>query len=91
MGEKPTERQVADLADAVWQMLNDMHPSGQSVCLFAKAKARVAYEPFRDEPEEESGIMPLAEAEGIYFAWTGRTPDQNLLGATLPPTETPDA
>lgn len=89
MGEKPTERQVSDLAEAVWQMLNDMHPGGQSVCLFAKAKARVAYEPFRDEPEAEIGIMTLADAEDL-LANFDRAPGTPSL-CLIPPTETPDA
>ena len=61
----PTKEQVEELADAMWQLLNDMHPGGQSVCLAAKARARLAYEPFRAEPEDEIGIMPLAEAQAI--------------------------
>lgn len=60
-----TAEQVQALADAMWQLLNDMHPGGQSVCLAAKAQARIAYEPFRVEPEDEIGIMPLAEACSI--------------------------
>lgn len=59
----PGPVEIAALADATWQLLDDMGVDGQSVCLAAKAKARVAYEPFRQEGDD--GIMPLERAEGI--------------------------
>ena len=52
---------VAALADAMWQLLDDMG-DGTSVCLAAKAEARVAYEPFRDPFDSLPGWMPLEEA-----------------------------
>lgn len=45
---KYTEEQVKALADAMWQLLDDMGIDGQGVCLAAKAQARVAFEPFQD-------------------------------------------
>lgn len=47
-----TEEEVKALADAMWQLLDDMG-KGQSVCLLAKIDARIAYEPFRDKSEPE--------------------------------------
>ena len=48
-----TECRTAALADAMWQLLDDMGKGGQSVCLQAKIDARIAYEPFRDKSEPE--------------------------------------
>ena len=43
----PTREQVLALADAVWLVLDDMgEGAGASCCLYAKAKARIAYDPF---------------------------------------------
>ncbi len=42
-----TFEQVIALADAMDQLLDDMGETGQSVCSYAKAKARIAFEPFR--------------------------------------------
>lgn len=54
------------LADAMWQLLDDMGTEGKTVCLAAKAGARVAYEPFRDKSEPEyDDWMSLADAERI--------------------------
>jgi hypothetical protein len=62
----PTEAQVLALAEAMGQLLDDMGDTSQSVCLYAKAKARIAYEPFmalmEDDPEF---YLPLAEAQRI--------------------------
>lgn len=57
-GMHVTPEQVEELANAMWQLLDDMRESGQSVCLAAKAQARIAFEPFRDksEPEYENWI-----------------------------------
>lgn len=58
--------EVEKLADAMWQLLDDMGEGGQSVCLAAKAQARIAFEPFRDKTEPEyDDWMPLAEAQAI--------------------------
>jgi hypothetical protein len=61
----PTPEQVQALADAMWQLLDDMGTGGQCVCLAAKAQARIAFEPFVDEPEAMAGIMSLADAERV--------------------------
>lgn len=55
--------QLRELVDAMGQLLDDMGRDGQSVCLHAKAKARVAYEPFR-ESDYDPG-MTLEEAQRI--------------------------
>jgi len=60
----PTNEQFTALIDAMDQLLDDMGPSGQSVCLAAKAQARIAFEPFLD-PECREFIMPLDEARRI--------------------------
>lgn len=58
--------QVEALADAMWQLLDDMGKDGRSVCLAAKAQARIAYEPFRDKSEPEyDDWMTVAEARAI--------------------------
>ncbi len=59
-----TDAEVSELVDAVWQLLDDMGKDGRSVCLAAKALARLAFEPFRDGPELDSW-MSLEEAEKI--------------------------
>jgi hypothetical protein len=48
-----TEAEVERLADAMWQLLDDMGEKRYSVCGMAKAEARVAFEPFRDKSEPE--------------------------------------
>lgn len=62
----PASEQIEALAYAMSLLLGDMGHDRQSVCLYVKAKARIAYEPFmalmEDEPEF---YMPLAEAEKI--------------------------
>lgn len=61
----PTEQEIHELKDAMWQLLDDMSGS-LSVCLFAKAKARVAFEPFRDDDFPEcAGWITLEEAKAI--------------------------
>jgi hypothetical protein len=49
----------------MWQLLDDMGASGQSVCLAAKAEARIAYEPFRDKSEDFKDWMSLEAAQRI--------------------------
>lgn len=63
---RPPE-QVEALSDAMWQLLDDMGVSGQSVCESAKALARVAYEPFRIGATGEEAPLdyPLSEAERV--------------------------
>jgi hypothetical protein len=62
-----TDEQVRELADAMDQLLDDMGQHNQSVCLFAKAKARVAWEPFREcgDADANEFYMTLAEAQKI--------------------------
>ena len=57
-------KQTKSLADAMWQVLDDMGKDGSCVCLATKAQARIAYEPFSD-PRCERDFMPLAEARRI--------------------------
>lgn len=69
----PTEAEVTALSDAMWQLLDDMGKEGQCVCTYAKAQARIAYEPFlradmASEPSLETDYAPdflLSEAEAI--------------------------
>jgi hypothetical protein len=63
---KPTLAQIHELADAMWQLLDDMGEDRQSVCLAAKAQARVAYEPFM-EAGDDSDWMTLEQAEQILL------------------------
>lgn len=65
--ERWTPQQVEALADAMWQLLDDMEAEGTSVCAVAKAAARVAYEPFRvDANGEEAPVdYPLEAAERL--------------------------
>lgn len=70
MAQMPTEDQALALANAMWQLLDDMGESGLSVCLAAKAQARIAYEPFRLFEEATLGEevpcdYPLSAAERI--------------------------
>lgn len=44
--KRPTEDQVANLADAMVMVMNDMASGGNCVCDLVKAHARVAVEPF---------------------------------------------
>jgi hypothetical protein len=55
---------VDSLAESMLQLLDDMGVNGTGVCLAAKAKARIAYEPFK-EPGVEEFIMSLDEAKKI--------------------------
>lgn len=56
--------QIAALVEAMDQLLDDMGLHGQSVCLFAKAQARIAFEPFLDKECIEF-FMSLNEAKRI--------------------------
>jgi hypothetical protein len=61
-----TAAEIEALADAMWQLLDDMGDRNHSVCLAAKAQARVAYEPFRDTSEPEyDDWMTVAQAKQI--------------------------
>lgn len=61
---EPTIADVNELIEAMEQLLDDMGTTGTSVCLYAKAKARIAFEPFMDEDAAEF-FMPLSEAQRI--------------------------
>lgn len=61
----PTEEDVTRLVEAMDQILDDMGKGGKCVCLYAKAKARIAFEPFIDDPEIKEFIMSLEEAIDI--------------------------
>lgn len=52
------------LIEAMDQLLDDMGHEGTSVCLAAKAKARIAFEPFM-ELDAAHIYMPLDEAKRI--------------------------
>lgn len=61
-----TPEQIEALEDAMWQLLDDMGADGKSVCLAAKAQARVAYEPFMpDDGTYYRDWMTLDQAERI--------------------------
>lgn len=60
------ECRVAALADAMWQLLDDMGEGGQSVCLLAKIQARIAYEPFRDKSEDFDNWLSYEEAKAMH-------------------------
>jgi hypothetical protein len=61
----PTDEQVKALAESMWQLLDDMGKDAQSVCLAAKARARIAYQPFNVPDLNWDDWMSLAEAEKI--------------------------
>lgn len=59
-----TEQQIIALVEAMDQLLDDMGQTGQSVCLAAKAQARIAFEPFIN-PEAEHIYISLEAAKII--------------------------
>jgi hypothetical protein len=71
------EASVKELADAMWQLLDDMREQGWSVSIAAKAKARLAYEPFRDldDPDACKDWMTVEHAQKIIDEI--ETPQQN--------------
>ncbi len=77
-------RCAATLAEAVWDALDDMGADGHSVCPATKAKARVAYEPFRwtDENDNDGLDMPLEAALAILAdCGLASTPSQETTNA----------
>lgn len=62
----PSDKEVQALIDAMDQLLDDMGIGGQSVCLAAKAQARIAFEPFLDS-DCTPYIMPLEVARQIII------------------------
>ncbi len=61
----PTQEQVDALVDAMCMVLNDMGESFLNVCPYVKAKARVAFEPFR--MEDAGDLMELSRAHDIII------------------------
>ena len=61
---KPSDDQIKALVDAMDQLLDDMGADGLGVCLYAKAQARIAYDPWC-HPDSEMFFMPLHEAQKI--------------------------
>lgn len=57
-----TDEQVQALADAVEQLLDDMGGYGITVCMAAKAQARIAYEPFA-RGNEKRDVLPALTLE----------------------------
>ena len=61
-----TEEQVERLVDAMWQLIDDMGPTGLSVCHMAKAQARIALEPFLDDEDKTyTSWLSLFDAKQI--------------------------
>jgi Lar family restriction alleviation protein len=56
------------LADAVWQLLDDMGADGLSVCGAAKAQARIAVEPFLSCEDSDELDFTLRRAQEIMEA-----------------------
>ena len=65
-----TPEQIEALQTAVWQLLDDMGRDGQTVCLAAKAQARIAFEPFQD-PDAPTP-MDLDYAKSVIANLTAR-------------------
>ena len=59
------EENISFLKEAVWQVLDDMGATGQSCCGYAKAKLRIAFEPFRDADENFDDWLSYEEAKHI--------------------------
>ena len=65
--------QVKAIADAMWQILDDMGLDGLGVCPAVKAQARIAYEPFLQAdfaaepslPPDYAPSMTLEAAQAI--------------------------
>jgi hypothetical protein len=62
-----TPEQVWALAEAMGQLLDDMGKTGNSVSPYAKAKARVAFEPFCPSEDKEL-FLSLEDAQQILRA-----------------------
>lgn len=57
----PTLVEIDELVDAMGQLLDDMGADGTGVCLYAKAKARIAFEPFRELDWEPNFSLAAAK------------------------------
>ncbi len=68
---EPTQEQIDALADAMCCVLNDMgdDDADLSVCPYVKAKARVAFEPFRSEDDGE--LMDFEKAQVVIASAKG--------------------
>lgn len=72
----PTPEEVGRLAEAMWQVLDNVGAEGRSVCLATKALARVAFEPFlQADFAADAGLAPdyapamsLSEAQVVLAA-----------------------
>jgi hypothetical protein len=64
-------KQIKELSDSMSQLLDDMGREGQSVSLYAKAKARIAFEPFRDLDDDPTAYMNLDHAISIVAETEG--------------------
>lgn len=61
-----TQAEVDALVDAMDQLLDDMGMAGTSVCLAAKAQARVAIEPFlKERGDAGEWLMSFADAQQV--------------------------
>jgi hypothetical protein len=56
--------EISALADAAWQVLDDME-GGLSCCRASKAQLRLAIEPFISDPADMKDIMTLEKAKSI--------------------------
>jgi hypothetical protein len=59
---KWTHDQVIGLAEAMSQLLDDMGAEEQSVCLYTKAQARIAFEPFRHDYDYDEFTLEKAKS-----------------------------
>lgn len=57
--------QAGELAETMWQLLDDMGRDGNCACTYAKAKARIAYEPFKDCAVEYADWLSFERAKQI--------------------------
>lgn len=66
MRRAATHEEVEALIEAMTQLLDDMGPYGTCVCVAAKAQARIAWEPFRDDGlDMDPYFMTLADAQRV--------------------------
>lgn len=65
--DAPTPDQIAALAEAMAQLLDDMGKHSFSVCGLAKAAARIAFEPFVEKSgwDDFDNFMSLEEARRV--------------------------
>ncbi len=58
---------VEALVECMWQLLDDMGKDGKSVCLLAKAEARLALQPFlgKENDPADCDLMDLELAKSV--------------------------